>query len=331
MRGVAGLRATARGRLATADRVLGAGWPRLRSLLTGSIALGRGGRLAGCVQHGCDFRLLTRSPHRRGRRPETVAQALAPGSTGAGWRRAEPGDLEHLSTTSGRSTPGAAPAAQNTLGSCSMIEDYGIPPERVHVVGTGADYARGRAGATGAGPAPTCGSEAIWGEQGLAGTPGSSFAAVRERVRRPFAPRRTPSPRAARRGDRAWRLALDDTGARHEIGGLLSAATCLALPSHAEPAGTSTRRRSLLAFPRSTPPRAAWAPSWATRASPWRQETGGRSTEAMLALADPHRARELGERARRRAPLFTWRAVGERLLRALAPPGVPLDGLAEFL
>jgi Glycosyl transferases group 1 len=51
---------------------------------------------------------------------------------------------------------------------------------------------------------------------------------------------------------------------------------------------------------------------------------------AMRELADPGRASELARRAAARAPLFTWRAVAERLLRALDLPA--WDGpLADFL
>jgi len=53
--------------------------------------------------------------------------------------------------------------------------------------------------------------------------------------------------------------------------------------------------------------------------------------EAMLRLADPDTARRMGQAARERSGLYTWRKVAERLLRALglqAPGGAPL---AEFL
>jgi glycosyltransferase involved in cell wall biosynthesis len=47
---------------------------------------------------------------------------------------------------------------------------------------------------------------------------------------------------------------------------------------------------------------------------------------AMLTAADPAVAADLGARAQRRAQLLTWRAVGARLLAALAlgPPEAPL-------
>jgi len=52
---------------------------------------------------------------------------------------------------------------------------------------------------------------------------------------------------------------------------------------------------------------------------------------AMLQLADPETARHLGDLARRRSGLFTWRKVAERLIRALAIPGVDTSSLADFL
>ncbi len=53
--------------------------------------------------------------------------------------------------------------------------------------------------------------------------------------------------------------------------------------------------------------------------------------DAMSRLAEPEVAARLGALARERAPLFTWRAVAERLLRALAPAGLEVGHLAPFL
>jgi glycosyltransferase involved in cell wall biosynthesis len=52
--------------------------------------------------------------------------------------------------------------------------------------------------------------------------------------------------------------------------------------------------------------------------------------EAMTCLAEPERARALGQKALARSVQFTWRKVAERLVRAsgLAPTDLPL---AEFL
>jgi|HubBroStandDraft_2_1064218.scaffolds.fasta_scaffold00293_2 glycosyltransferase involved in cell wall biosynthesis len=52
---------------------------------------------------------------------------------------------------------------------------------------------------------------------------------------------------------------------------------------------------------------------------------------AMLRLADAETARRMGSLAREHSQLFTWRKVAERLVRALAIPGVECGALADFL
>ena len=53
--------------------------------------------------------------------------------------------------------------------------------------------------------------------------------------------------------------------------------------------------------------------------------------DAMLELAEPATAAHLGALAQQRAGLFTWRKVAERLVRAMAIPGVDTSGLAAWL
>jgi glycosyltransferase involved in cell wall biosynthesis len=53
--------------------------------------------------------------------------------------------------------------------------------------------------------------------------------------------------------------------------------------------------------------------------------------EAMLRLCEPELAARLGALGREHAKQFTWRKVAQRLLRALALPGIELSGVAEFL
>jgi glycosyltransferase involved in cell wall biosynthesis len=52
---------------------------------------------------------------------------------------------------------------------------------------------------------------------------------------------------------------------------------------------------------------------------------------ALRAFGAGAGAREAGARARAHAAAFTWELVAERLLRALAPPGVEVARLATFL
>jgi glycosyltransferase involved in cell wall biosynthesis len=52
---------------------------------------------------------------------------------------------------------------------------------------------------------------------------------------------------------------------------------------------------------------------------------------AMLELADPETARQLGALAASHSALFTWRAVAERVLRVLRPAGLDADSLSPAL
>jgi glycosyltransferase involved in cell wall biosynthesis len=54
-------------------------------------------------------------------------------------------------------------------------------------------------------------------------------------------------------------------------------------------------------------------------------------TTAMLQLCDPETAQRVGERATRHAQRFTWRKVAERLLRALDPDAADRRELADYL
>jgi glycogen synthase len=108
-----------------------------------------------------------------------------------------------------------------------------------------------------------------------------------------------------------------------EVPGMMAAATCLVVPSQVEPAGIVYVEAM-----------AAGVPCIGTSVGGCSTFIGdaGRTVDpgdddallaAMTELADPERARELGERARARAGLFTWRAVAGRMMRALDLPGAP--------
>lgn len=127
------------------------------------------------------------------------------------------------------------------------------------------------------------------------------------------------------------RLGLDSSADRARLAMLFERATCLVLPSLHEPAGI------------------VYAEAGASGIASIGTTNGGAETiigdggrlvdpgsgsglvDAMLELARPEVAASLGARALERSKLFTWRKVAERLLRALEPPGLERDGLAEFL
>jgi glycosyltransferase involved in cell wall biosynthesis len=298
--------------------------------LSGTLRLARGRAPAGCVQHGCDFGLLTRVPVVVVD-DQTVAQAVRDAEHWPWVTRADPRDLERF-VAAQRAIYHRARAccAKTHWVARSMLDDYGVPPERVHVVGTGATHLAPARDRDWSRPVFLwIGSD--WERKDGAGVV-AAFAAVRERFpaaalhlvgRHP----RLELPGVVEHG----RLALDDPAARGELAGLLAAATCLVVPSHAEPAGIVYAEALAAGIP-SIHGTAGGAGTIVGDAGIAVAPGDGRELrEAMLALCDPERARGLGERARRRAPLFTWRAVSERLLRAVAPPGVALDGLAGFL
>ena len=298
--------------------------------VAGTVRLARGRALAGCVQHACDFRLVTRLPVVVVD-DQTVMQALRDSRHWDWVARADPGDLQRF-VAAQRAIYSRARAccARSHWAARSMVDDYGVPPERVHVVGTGCTHLTPAGDRDWSRPAFLwIGSD--WERKDGAGVV-AAFAAVRERAPEAALHLVGRHPRLDRPGVvEHGRLPLGDPAAREELAGLLRAATCLVVPSHVEPAGIVYAEALAAGIP-SIHGTAGGAATIVGDAGIAVAPGDGRAlTEAMLALADPHRARELGERARRRAPLFTWRAVGERLLRALAPRGVPLDGLAEFL
>jgi glycosyltransferase involved in cell wall biosynthesis len=121
-----------------------------------------------------------------------------------------------------------------------------------------------------------------------------------------------------------------ESGERH-YAELLHKATCFVMPSSLEAFGIAYMDAGATGLP-SIGTTVGGAPDAVGDGGRVVDPTDdGALTEAMLGLADPDTAHELGERAYRHAAPFTWRAVGERLLRALRPPGLDLTTLPDFL
>jgi glycosyltransferase involved in cell wall biosynthesis len=127
-------------------------------------------------------------------------------------------------------------------------------------------------------------------------------------------------------------LELAAEGGRGRLQELFQSATCVVMPSRFEPFGIVHAEAG-----------AAGVPSIGTTiggASEPIGRNGGRLVDpdeeaslldAMLELSNGEAAARMGAAALRRSKLFTWRAVAERVVRAVGLPWIPRDALADFL
>jgi glycosyltransferase involved in cell wall biosynthesis len=287
-------------------------------------------RPAACIQDGCEYRLATRVPFVT-LEDQTMTEARRRAADWPWLRGQSERDLEGF-VTAQQATYARARACcfMSHWAAASMLEDHAIPADKVHVVGVGRNHD----------PAP---APRDWER------PAFLFLAVDWRrkngdlVVRAFEAVRDAAPRAelhlVGRHPRLdgpgvvghGVLSLRRPEERARAAALLSASTCLVLPSRVEPSASAYAEALAAGIPSvyTTVGGAATIVGDAGIGVDPDDERG--LAAAMLALADPDRARQLGARALARAPLFTWRAVAERLLRALSPSELRPDGLAEFL
>jgi glycosyltransferase involved in cell wall biosynthesis len=208
----------------------------------------------------------------------------------------------------------------------SVILDYGVPSERVHVVGLGRNH-----------DVPAA-PDRDWS------TPRFLFVGIDwarkngDGVLRAFGALRREIPAATLdvvgahptlsapgvTGHGVLRLGVPDEQDR--LHRLFGRSTCFVMPSHAEAVGIAYVEAG-----------AAGLPSIGTSrgGSDFLIGDGGLivdpdDDESLLAsmryLAEPETAAHMGGAAKRRAELFTWTAVGRRLLRALeGAPAEPVD------
>lgn len=296
------------------------------------VQLAGAGRLDGLVQNGGDYRA-----------PEALPMVTYQDSTVVQAVKAYP--WPHLRGLSQRQIDGLVrrqgAAYESAVGCCtfshwvanSIISDYGIAAEKVHVVGLGSNGSFAGADR----------SERQWS------TPRFLFVGfdwVRKNgalvldafaeIRRHFPDARLDlvggHPRVGADGVEGHGfLAMNDPAERARLTSLYREATVFVMPSQHEPAGTVHVEAA-----------AAGIPSIGT-------SNGGAATcigeagwvvdprqpselfDAMLKLCDPTTAERLGALGRQHATHFTWPKVAERLIRALKIPGVDLTGFADFL
>jgi glycosyltransferase involved in cell wall biosynthesis len=277
-------------------------------------ALRRAGRLDGIIQIGTGYTLATDVPIATFE-DMTVAQTKT--HPYAGWdllsRRAF---ASRMARQRRAYEQAVACCLTSRWAARSVIDDYGISPAKVHVVGVGRNHS-----------APAVDRD--WT------TPSFLFVGMDwprkngEGVLRAFARLREELPNArldvvgghpplAAPGVTGHGVLRLDVPEQHErLERLFGEATCFVMPSHSE--------ASAIAYVEAA---AAGLPSIGTSAggSDYLIGDGGlvvdpRDDSALLAamrrLADPEAAARMGAAAKLRSELFTWRAVARRLLDAL--------------
>lgn len=282
--------------------------------------------LDGCIQAGATFPLATSAPVVT-YEDMTVEQALDYGYEH--WSTLRRRDIEWRIAAQRRAYRAARACCVTTSWvRRSVVEDYGVDPGKVHVVGVGTNHAPRRRERDWATPRFLfVGRE--WERKNL---PAVLRAFARLRRTHPDAELHLVGvhPRLDLPGVTAHGpLRQDLADERRRLRALYERATCLVMPSLFEPAGIVYADAA-----------AAGIPSLGTIAGGSQDLIGDggiavdpRSEQeillAMEHLADPSVARDLGGRAGARSELFVWRKVAERLVRAL---GLGTGfGLAEFL
>jgi glycosyltransferase involved in cell wall biosynthesis len=126
-------------------------------------------------------------------------------------------------------------------------------------------------------------------------------------------------------------LSLDRPDEAARVDTLFNRATCFVMPSHAEPAGY-VFAEALAAGIGSIGTRNGGSATIIGDAGVTIDPADrGALTDHMLRFCEPAQAATYAQAARLRAPLFTWRATAERVIRALELPGFDRDALAESL
>jgi glycosyltransferase involved in cell wall biosynthesis len=214
----------------------------------------------------------------------------------------------------------------------SIVEDYRVPAERVHVVGIGSN----RTGKP---------AERDWTAPQFLFVGKDWHRKNGDAVLRAFARVRLSVPRArldvvgGGPGDQqegvTWHglLRLEDPAERNRADDLFRQATCFVLPSRVEPSAIAYVEAATFGVASIGTTVGGSADLIADAGLVVDPDDHDGLERAMLAMCDPQRAAELGGRASRRAPLFTWDAVAARILTVLGLPGFyepPLSRLESF-
>jgi glycogen synthase len=219
----------------------------------------------------------------------------------------------------------------STWAARSIHEEYGIPMDKVHVIGFGRNFEVAEVAERDWTAPRFLFVGADWRRKRGAAVV-DAFAIVRER--NPAATLdlvgghpQVDAPGVTGHGS----IALGTAAGRQQYADLLAQATCFLMPSMFEPFGIAYLDAG-----------AAGVPSIGTTVGGAADSVGPGGLvvdpndedallDAMLELSIPETAQRLGGLAHEHSAQFTWQAFAERLLRALHPASVDLAELASFL
>jgi glycosyltransferase involved in cell wall biosynthesis len=212
----------------------------------------------------------------------------------------------------------------------SVVRDYGVPADRVHVVGCGANHEPSFASRDWDPPRFLF----IGREWERKNGPMLIRAFARLRSDRPDAELHLVGghpPLSVEGVHTHGALSLTRPDERARVDELLARATCMVMPSSCEPFGIAYvegGRAGVASIATSVGGAATAVGAGGVLVDPHEAAL----LDAMRRLSDPATARSLGEEARRHSELLTWERVSARLLRALDLPG-PFDAgeLSAFL
>jgi glycosyltransferase involved in cell wall biosynthesis len=284
----------------------------------GSLGTRRGGRLDGLIAIGSGYVLRTAVPTatyddltvaQGMRQPWSDVSKLSPRAADR-WRRRQGRIYRRC----------RACCVGSGWAAASVREDYGIDPGKVHVVGHGRNFEPQR-------------SERDWA------TPRFLFVGVEwERKNGPAVLAAFSGLRARHPGATLdvvgghppldapgvtghGRLSLSSAADREKLEGLFRRSTCLVLPSAFEAFGIAYVDAGAAGVPSIGTTEGGAGDAIGDGGLLVAPEDPSELATAMERLADPDIARELGERALAHSALFTWQAVAERVLGAMAIPG----------
>lgn len=287
----------------------------------------RAGPLAGVIQLGTSYSVASLGAYVT-YEDQTVAEARRNYDA---WRRVPQGVVKGRLERQRSAYQGARACCATSMTTAeSIAADYDIPEEKIHVVGIG----RNREVSAEARDWETPRFLFVGLEWERKNGPGVLRAFRRLKAEIPEAGLDVVGAHPAI-GEKGvvghGRLRLDRVDEKARLDALFAGATCFVLPSRYEPSAQVYVEAA-----------AAGLPIIGTTegGSELLIGEGGllvapsdepQLLAAMRRMCDPAVARSLGEQARQRATLFTWQLVAERLVRALRPAGMDVEGLAPFL